>query len=112
MRCLCSSFLNIVAASLAILVTYQCAAVFLLLKPNDEVPATWPLTKPDGRLSSDFVFPLDEIADWVGNILVEQSTMWKVVFEIAIRSEISLVLLFRTESWVAALTYDVFHMFG
>jgi hypothetical protein len=87
-------------------------AIFSFLELSDKVPASWPLADLDRRVPSGFMLPLDKVTDHVGHILVEQSPMREIVFEIALGSEISELFLFGREGWVAALKFDMLHVFA
>ena len=58
------------------------------------------------------MFLLDKVTDNVGHMFVEQSLMREIVFEIASGSEISELFLFGCEGRVAALKFDVLHVFA
>jgi hypothetical protein len=58
------------------------------------------------------MFPLDEVTDHVGHILIRERPMREIVFEIAPGREISELFLFRREGWVPVRKFDVPRVFA
>jgi hypothetical protein len=75
--------LKAIVPFLSFSVTPGRTAIFSFLELSDELPASWSLADSNRHTPSGFMFLLDEVADHVSHILVQQRLIREIVFEIA-----------------------------